>query len=92
MPSYPDRGHVGIDFYRWHLGTRAMHETGGAAWDVWWPIVLDALTNTLTTQGCAAGSWDPVGAADPIGGRVAATAFNLLTVSVERRYPRARSR
>ncbi|MEK7487555.1 MAG: hypothetical protein AABZ60_24765 [Planctomycetota bacterium] len=73
-------GESTIDFYYWYYGTLAMFHVGGEQWKTWNSKVVKALVSTQKTEGCAAGSWDPIDAWGSEGGRVYATALNMLTL------------
>jgi hypothetical protein len=77
-----------MDFLDWHLGTYAMFQEGGTAWQQWYPALLAALVPHQRTDGSHAGSWDPVDARGAQGGRVYATAVNVLSLSAGQRFGR----
>lgn len=78
-----------IDSYYWYLGTLAMYQMGGEAWEVW-SRSLSAIANAQRKDGNCAGSWDPVGVWDEDGGRIYATALNTLTLQLVARAARVR--
>lgn len=76
-----------VDFAAWFAGTRALAEYGDAElWRVWSGRVERLLAGRQRRyyEGCLAGSWDPVDKWGAEGGRVYATAMNLLTLGVVR--------
>jgi hypothetical protein len=77
-----------IDMYYWYYGTLAAFQIGGKLWKTWNPALKNALVPTQRRMGCENGSWDPVGAWGAAGGRVYATAINVLTLEVYYRYGR----
>ncbi|MBI4616569.1 MAG: protein kinase [Planctomycetes bacterium] len=79
-----------IDYYYWHLGTLALFEHGGEAWQSWNEALKSALLPRQRRDGDAAGSWDPCDAWGMEAGRIYATAINTLTLETYYRYERAR--
>ncbi len=78
-----------IDFYYWYYGTLAMFQMGGEYWKQWNPRMKTALVDhQITRKGCARGSWPVVDPWCSKGGRVYATAINVLTLEIYYRYPR----
>jgi hypothetical protein len=83
-----------VDFYYWYYGTLALHQLDGPArprWKKWNEAMTTALvaSQAVKKDGCRDGSWDP--AVDRwgfAGGRVYATAMNVLTLEVYYRYER----
>jgi hypothetical protein len=88
-----------VDFYYWYYGSLAIFQLdgptatspGGRHWKAWNEAMKAALLphQALGRDGCVDGSWDP--AADRwgfAGGRVYATALNVLTLEVYYRYER----
>lgn len=73
--------------YYWYYATLALFHMGGERWDAWNTLLRRELIPLQHQEGERRGSWD----ADPNwlgaeGGRVAATAFNVLTFEVYYRY------
>ncbi len=89
LPKWDSKAeHPTVDFYHWYDGTLALFlQDGpkGPSWKKWNRSVMDALcqNQALRKDGCADGSWssevDRWGFA---GGRVYATAINVLTLEV----------
>ncbi|MHC5039105.1 MAG: hypothetical protein ACYTHM_17490 [Planctomycetota bacterium] len=77
-----------IDMVYWYWGTLAMYQLGGRFWKSWNECMKNMLVPTQKREGCENGSWDPVGAWGIAGGRVYATAINVLTLEVYYRYGR----
>ncbi|MHC5039707.1 MAG: HEAT repeat domain-containing protein, partial [Planctomycetota bacterium] len=77
-----------IDLIYWYWGSLLMFQLGGDFWRSWNEPLKKALVPTQQRKGCVAGSWDPVGAWGTAGGRVYATAINLLNLEVYFRYGR----
>jgi len=73
---------TGMDFLDWHCGTFAMIGAGDAAWVKWCQSLREALVVHQRTDGAHAGSWDPVDRNGKQGGRVYATAVNVLSLSL----------
>ncbi len=81
-----------IDFYYWYYGTLALFQLdgpNGPYWKKWNESMKTALVQhqKIRKDGCEDGSWDP--AVDRwgfAGGRVYATAINVLTLEVYYRY------
>lgn len=72
-----------IDYYYWHYGTRFLKALGETRkWEAWRESLLAALTATqVGAPGkCSQGSWRPEDRWALNGGRVFATALNLLTL------------
>ncbi|MHC5039098.1 MAG: hypothetical protein ACYTHM_17455, partial [Planctomycetota bacterium] len=86
-PKWDAKGGT-IDLFYWYWGTHALYQMGRDYWKVWNPAVKSALLPAQKTEGCETGSWDPVGAWGTAGGRVYATAINVLTLEVYYRYGR----
>ena len=77
-----------IDMYYWYYGTLAMFQVGGDPWKKWLKAMEPAIVDTQRKDGCAAGSWDPVGPWGGEGGRVYSTAVMVLCMEVFYRYDR----
>ncbi|MEW6742084.1 MAG: hypothetical protein AB1486_04935 [Planctomycetota bacterium] len=78
-----------IDYYYWYYGSYAMYQLSGWYWDKWQRAMEKALIQNQAASGCEKGSWDPL--VDPwgdVGGRVYATALNVLSLEVYYRYDR----
>ncbi|MBN1419179.1 MAG: terpene cyclase/mutase family protein [Planctomycetes bacterium] len=79
--------------YMWYYGTLGLFHLGGSRWETWNRALRAELLRTQVRKGEARGSWDP----EPnwistYGGRVYATAINVLTLQVYYRYePLARN-
>jgi hypothetical protein len=80
-----------LDYYYWHHASMALFQYDGPAgpyWEAW----REDLKNTLvpnekrTSDNCAWGSWDPIDRWSREGGRVYATAINLLTLQLCYKY------
>jgi beta-lactamase regulating signal transducer with metallopeptidase domain len=71
-----------IDYWYWYHGTRALFLLSGGHWSAWKKAVVAALTSHQSTQGDGAGSFPAVDAWSSEGGRVYATAINLLTLEI----------
>lgn len=71
-----------IDYYYWYYGTRALFLLGGDAWREWKAAVVRELTSHQCTEGDGAGSFPPADAWSNEGGRVYATAIDLLTLEI----------
>jgi hypothetical protein len=87
LPQW-DRDRGAIDVYHWFHGTLAMHQVGGGPWEAWRKALHTALLPNQRTEGCAAGSWDPVGVWGREGGRVYATALAVLCLEAPWRFAR----
>ena len=61
-------------------GTQALQQIGGAPWRDWSKALHDAVVPKQRTDGCRAGSWDPIGCWGADGGRVYATAILVLAL------------
>jgi len=77
-----------IDYYYWYYATLTMFQVGGEFWRQWNRPMKAALVKHQRTSGDEGGSWDPIGAWGFAGGRVYATAINVLSLEVYYRYPR----
>ncbi|MHC5039708.1 MAG: HEAT repeat domain-containing protein [Planctomycetota bacterium] len=71
-----------IDMYYWFWGTLACFRLRNAYWKAWSQPLRQAIVPVQKPTGCEKGSWDPVGRWGPQGGRVYATAINLLSLEV----------
>ena len=74
-----------VDFSAWLAGTRALAAYGDAGlWSAWSGRAgrLLGAHQRRFNEGCPAGSWDPVDKWGGEGGRVYATAANLLTLAL----------
>jgi hypothetical protein len=84
-PSW-DEGKKSIDYYYWHCGTLALLRFDGPRGPAWRTFSGRAKEALLSSQNrkageCREGSWEPgVDKWGSIGGRVYATAINLLTL------------
>ncbi|MBI4880919.1 MAG: hypothetical protein HY812_14875 [Planctomycetes bacterium] len=82
--NVPGRGKItaqvgSLSMYQWWYGTIASFHHGGAAWSAWFKSAKSALVDHQRTDGCARGSFDPVGTYErQTGGRVFATALGVL--------------
>lgn len=74
--------------YYWYYGTLAMFHIGGQRWEAWNHFLKQSILPMQSSKPHEDGSWDPdanwIGA---IGGRIAATAFQVLSLEVYYRYP-----
>jgi len=77
---------TGNDFYYWYYATLGMFQVGGEAWSRWEKGLEAALVKTQRRGGDEEGSWDPCDAWGHAGGRVYATAINILSLEVYYRY------
>lgn len=76
----------GNDFYYWYYGSLAMFQVGGDYWKAWNVGLKGALVETQRRGGDESGSWDPLSAWGHSGGRVYATAINVLSLEVYYRH------
>jgi hypothetical protein len=65
-----------------YLATSAIFQCGGGRWRKWCEEIEDCLCDHQRTDGCAAGSWDPVGPGSERLGRVGTTSLNVLTLGI----------
>jgi hypothetical protein len=83
-----------IDYYYWYYGSLALYQydaPNGRCWKAWNEAMKAALLphQAVHKDGCLDGSWDPsVDRWGFAGGRVYATAMNVLTLEVYYRYER----
>ena len=77
------------NFYYWYYGTLAMFQAGGDAWKQWLKAMESAIVDSQRRDGCAKGSWDPVGPWGAEGGRVYSTALMVMCLEVYYRYGEA---
>jgi hypothetical protein len=87
LPDWSRGDHPKIDFYYWYFGTYALFETPGPSskrWKKWNEAVTTALVEHQKDSGCKEGSWpsDKCDRWGYAGGRVYATAINVLTLEV----------
>jgi len=76
----------GIDMYYWYYGTLAVFQVSGDPWKKWLKAMEPAILEHQRTEGCAKGSWDPVGPWGSEGGRVYSTALMVMCMEVYYRY------
>ncbi len=73
--------------YYIYYATQVMHNLPGPEWDIWNRKMRHDLVDTQTTEGCAAGSWNPQGDAwGPQGGRLMMTSLAALSLEVYYRF------
>jgi len=91
LPTWDSKG-LKVDMYYWYYATYAMFQYGGRYWNRWSSTLRDVLARTqrIGKGSCIHGSWDPVGKWGMVGGRVYATAINVLTLEIWYRYRRYR--
>jgi hypothetical protein len=82
QPAKWDEKGATTDFYYWYFATRALLLAGGDAWTAWKPVVAAELVAHQSKQGDGAGSFPPADAWSGVGGRVYATALDLLTLEI----------
>jgi hypothetical protein len=87
LPTW-DEASGRIDMYYWYYGTLALFQVGGEAWKAWNHALKDAVVDRQRKDGCAKGSWDPVGPWGHDGGRVYSTAVSVMCMEVYYRYAR----
>ena len=92
----PGRGKVAVQvgnlsMYQWWYGTVGLFQSGGEAWSGWYGAAKGALVGHQRKDGCARGSWDPLGTYErQTGGRVLATALGVLMLEQPYRHQRLR--
>jgi len=86
MPQWDKPDGKYVNMYYWYYGAYAMQQYSGYRCDKWLKEMKNALLKNQRTEGCANGSWDPVGLWGVIGGRVYSTAICCLTLEVYYRY------
>lgn len=84
-PRYSENN---VNYYYWYYATYALYQFAGPRWDNWSKAMLKAIVPNQRSGGCDDGSWDAVGEWCVAGGRVYATALNVLTLEVYYRYKR----
>lgn len=80
----------GRDLVYWHFGSLALHRIGGNSWELWMKDLHRALLGSQCRDGVLCGelgSWDPYDPWGGEGGRVYATAINVLTLLTPWRFP-----
>ncbi|MHC4664162.1 MAG: hypothetical protein ACYS8W_21065 [Planctomycetota bacterium] len=83
LPEYNEPKFNKVNFYYWYYGTYAMRMVGGKDWKTWrTPLKKALLDSQRKDDTCASGSWDPVGEWCIVGGRVYATAINVITLNL----------
>ena len=76
-----------LSLYNWYYGTVAGFQAGGGTWSNWFGKAKSALLPHQRKDGCAKGSWDPVGTYEKqTGGRVFATALAVLILEQPYRH------
>lgn len=81
-PPRWDPEKLGNDYYYWHRGTLALQALGGPNWVRWQKLLLETLLPHQSIEGCARGSWDADDRWGMAGGRVYATAMNVLSLEI----------
>jgi len=81
-----DEASGGIDMYYWYYGTLAVYQVTGDPWKKWVKSMEPAIIEHQRKDGCAKGSWDPVGPWGSEGGRVYSTALMVMCMEVYYRY------
>jgi hypothetical protein len=72
--------------YYWYYGTLVMFQVGGQEWKSWREHLLAALEGSRDLKGFARGTWaSPNNLLGTYAGRLAVTAFNVLSLEVEYR-------
>ncbi|MBI4616253.1 MAG: hypothetical protein HY720_21745, partial [Planctomycetes bacterium] len=93
LPRWDTNGGPGgtsrIDFYYWYYGTLAMFQLGDDYWKTWNEAMKTAIVGHQRKDGDERGSWDPIDVWGNEGGRVYATALNVLSLEIYYRYDRA---
>ncbi len=91
LPAW-DEEHRTIDFYYWYYAALALFQLDSGKGQVW-GVFNQAMVRALVPfqegegEGCRRGSWNPaVDRWGSVGGRVYATAINVLTLEVYYRY------
>jgi len=79
-----------IDMYYWYYGSLAMFQVGGTPWKKWKKAMVPTVVKSQHDDGSGArkGSWDPIGPWGADGGRVYATALQVMCLEVFYRYER----
>jgi hypothetical protein len=78
-----------LSLYDWWYGTMAAFQVGGETWSAWNGRLKSELVTHQRKDGCAAGSWDPLGTYErQTGGRVFATALAVLMLETPYRHRR----
>jgi hypothetical protein len=78
-----------FDLLHWEFGAVAMFQRGGSDWSSWYGAAKTALVGHQRKDGCAKGSWDPLGQYEMnVGGRVLATALGVLILEEPVRHRR----
>ncbi len=79
---------TGMDsIYYWYYATIALFQMGGQPWDQWNKELKKTVLLRQRRGGCLDGSWDPpANWWDRMGGRVYATALNVLNMEIYYRY------
>lgn len=88
LPAWDGKGYQGVNFYYWQLASQALFQVGGDSWTTWGLALRMALLPTQRQEGCAAGSWDPLGEWAFVGGRVYSTAMGALCLQTPYRRTR----
>jgi len=85
LPTWSDDGRTNDALY-WYFGSFAMYQMGGEHWKRWNGAMKNAVLDSQRKDGCAKGSWDPIGPWGYSGGRIYTTALNTITLEVYFRY------
>lgn len=81
LPAW-DPNNLGNDFYYWHHGTLALGLVGGKSLKTWQEALVKCLVQgqRKSPEGCVNGSWDGLDRWSFAGGRVYATAINVVSL------------
>ena len=83
------KGENSLDYYYWYYGTLAMFQLGDSDlpyWTKWNESMKETLINSQERTGCKAGSWPATDRWSSAGGRIYATALNVLSLEIYYRY------
>ncbi len=83
-PAWDPKG--GNDFLYCYFGNLATFQIGGDPWKKWTAAIKTALVPKQIRGGCADGTFDPCDAWGEAGGRIYATAINIMTLEIYYRY------
>ena len=84
LPKWDTNQYGMIDYYYWFYASYCLNQYGGSPWRKWNKHMKEVLLTSQRTEqdSCANGSWDPIDRWGDEGGRVYATAINVLTLEV----------
>ncbi|MHC4600840.1 MAG: hypothetical protein ACYS47_17755, partial [Planctomycetota bacterium] len=86
IPVWGEDHNLDQSLVTWYYQNLIFFSLGGADWARWNPGFRDLLVSKQNRGGCADGSWEPFDLWGTTGGRVYATAINVLNLEIYYKY------